>query len=829
MVLEEAKAIRNIYNIGEVNSYIQNVIKDKNINEEKLRLWLERNLKNYIIKEYEHTRLVDNLNEVLEDWAITGIKNKTLQRVVIHEDFKQKIAHVIDFLGVEYIHKRLDTLSVPDAIHQSIIWSRNQKAQEDEAQGRIELMRWNDGFSIQEMISKQSLLYEGYKMSHCIGLVYEGAIVSGKKRAFSLRDKHNNPHVTILYDVEKRIIEEIKGATNTIVKIEYQDYVADFLNQCELPYHKVQDYDYLPNTAWDKEKQEFYVTDKVEHPYHTQFTFQEHFFHSFSMAKKESFKTQRIHDTIHIGQIDNSLHHLKDIQFKSLKISISKRSPEMLDIQNQALKNLTTQELQLLVEDACGDIEISSSYVNIEVKKQAREGSLKTVDLHKAKEVKILVQKGKTLTIDTLILGENLEYFYTDNVIVKNLLIAETHALMIMKNTQIKQANVQAHHTIFSHSQLNDITLKANIIESYDTRLPQNTKVKQFLLSNCEQDDLCDNQISLGIKKITQPNLINSFISSANLSLDLTQAEHFNYIEKNSLNHDLKEETLSQRLIDICKRKYHQDLSLFFNQITQSVGFFENIIRIDVPYLTQKYIRDKVEQYICIRPDFLAFLAKNPEEKLLEQFLLFEHSRILNSKGITLDVMREIINCPLHPYMEKHIQFINQHETYALNEDFNLVINGTSPDKEWSLFYDNVNIRFNEISPEHVFFHLLSKTKNPTILNRQKELDALFDNVLNHLTSFNQFDEIAEQFLSRFSTAELSILKIVDKSKTLFEHLAHLNPEPLLSEKIKNTWEQGLNNNLFYLFDYQHIETLFDSARKEEKQLADKKKTVVKK
>src|SRR5579875_2415676 len=207
LTVDNAKDIRNIYNQKEIENFIQEIISKKEIQEGNLENWLKSNLRNYIIKE-RPIKLIEALTEVVEDWAIAGVKSKTLSNVILDKQFQDQLLHVIDYLRTEYENKDLSRLTIPEAIKQSIDWTNNQKKVDDDEKGRTKILDCGDGYHIVEMFTQQALEYEGYAMKHCIGQYCVKPVVEKANRAFSLRDENNIPHVTILYDLDGEVIKE---------------------------------------------------------------------------------------------------------------------------------------------------------------------------------------------------------------------------------------------------------------------------------------------------------------------------------------------------------------------------------------------------------------------------------------------------------------------------------------------------------------------------------------------------------------------------------------------------------------------------------------------
>lgn len=81
-----------------------------------------------------------------------------------------------------------------------------------------------DGWTIQEVSTKNDLQCEGNLMNHCVG-GYGRDVQSGSSRIFSLRDPQNRPHATIETDNSGTQVRQIKGNSNDVPKREYQEMI----------------------------------------------------------------------------------------------------------------------------------------------------------------------------------------------------------------------------------------------------------------------------------------------------------------------------------------------------------------------------------------------------------------------------------------------------------------------------------------------------------------------------------------------------------------------------------------------------------------------------
>lgn len=100
--------------------------------------------------------------------------------------------------------------------------------------------KWQ-GWTIQEVRSKNDLAVEGNKMNHCVGSYCEN-VQKGQSRIFSLRDPQNEPHVTIETD-DGEHVQQIRGNSNSDPKEEYKQMVKEWITRGKhgLKYHSEND------------------------------------------------------------------------------------------------------------------------------------------------------------------------------------------------------------------------------------------------------------------------------------------------------------------------------------------------------------------------------------------------------------------------------------------------------------------------------------------------------------------------------------------------------------------------------------------------------------
>ena len=91
---------------------------------------------------------------------------------------------------------------------------------------------WNNkqfnGWTIQEVRTRNDLLAEGYRMDHCVGDYCE-EVKSGVSRIFSLRDPENEPHVTMESNFSGKEAKQIRGKSNSVPKDGYKAMIREWV------------------------------------------------------------------------------------------------------------------------------------------------------------------------------------------------------------------------------------------------------------------------------------------------------------------------------------------------------------------------------------------------------------------------------------------------------------------------------------------------------------------------------------------------------------------------------------------------------------------------
>lgn len=135
-----------------------------------------------------------------------------------------ELNHVHDFLEKKYKNKKSINFSYKEAVLKATKWTTdlNNKNKTKLKQGLSkDILKFESGMKIVNLLDKDSKNWEGYWMKHCVSSYEDHSGI------FSLRDLNNYPHCTI--EINENKVVQIKGKANSIVKSKYSKYIIDFL------------------------------------------------------------------------------------------------------------------------------------------------------------------------------------------------------------------------------------------------------------------------------------------------------------------------------------------------------------------------------------------------------------------------------------------------------------------------------------------------------------------------------------------------------------------------------------------------------------------------
>ena len=148
--------------------------------------------------------------------------------------FQMEIREIQDWAERNQI--QLSSYTLESASAASDEWHESSSIEDGSYQERNIIFgpKWSgkdfEGWTIQEIRTENDLKVEGSeeKMNHCVG-DYFNDIAKGKSKIFSLRDPHNEPHVTIETDGAGTHVKQIRGKKNHEPKPLYKQMIAEWI------------------------------------------------------------------------------------------------------------------------------------------------------------------------------------------------------------------------------------------------------------------------------------------------------------------------------------------------------------------------------------------------------------------------------------------------------------------------------------------------------------------------------------------------------------------------------------------------------------------------
>lgn len=138
---------------------------------------------------------------------------------------------------------KMTRLTLEQAVRHADQWfarlqaAGREHAEKADATGTKPVMNFHDGFRWVRITDPVALDREGSIMQHCVGGgSYDEEMQQGRCEIYSLRDRNNQPHVTIDVVVlgrnkDNKEIEQIKGKQNASPVQKYAPYISAFLNK----------------------------------------------------------------------------------------------------------------------------------------------------------------------------------------------------------------------------------------------------------------------------------------------------------------------------------------------------------------------------------------------------------------------------------------------------------------------------------------------------------------------------------------------------------------------------------------------------------------------
>lgn len=463
---------------------IQNFINDRIQEQEQFIKWFSGYLKNYIYK--------------------NKIDYKSY-------DFSNKLNHIIDYFLSPNSKKRFDRMTWEEAEKQTLNWDswlKKRISDGDDPENVFKVFSLNNDWNAYMLKSPKALSYEGAKMQHCVGGgSYNDRVKNGKIIIYSLRDKNDNPHATIEYNVENNYIHQIQGKNNKPLKQEYIPQLHLFLKKINIPPENINKHSLNINNIFSFNKKLFRYENE-EHKANI----------IFSQIDKNTINTKELNLDFNI---------LKYLP-KEKNITISGNISDLNidgDGHNISIKKLTSNNLKInnVIIKTMEDCFINKANIlNNVIIKDANNNNIS----HYTDQSSLT--KRETYLLFNSIVKNNLKEIYTPN---------NTNSIKNYLENNKEYKNIEKIYSLI------DNNISFNNINN------KNLSINLIISDNCKEINLNDTNIkSLELikeqkqtKNITTLNLINTDIFSIKNDQNILLNQYENCSLKNI---DVNQETL---------------------------------------------------------------------------------------------------------------------------------------------------------------------------------------------------------------------------------------------------------------------------------------------
>lgn len=215
----------------------------------QVKQYVDKTLRTYIINDYPTNKLhVQKPDD--PDWVDKAVsRGDKIYDVDVSPKDETRFLHWVDYLNT-LPPATIRGISIKQLEKKVTDWdsklaSAKTKKQVQVTEGVKPIKTYPTGYTWVELTGRDALALEGDKMGHCVGGDdYVKQVANGSTKIYSLRDKKDEPHVTIDYSTYKNIIVQIKGKSNNPPIPKYHEYIIDFVNN-ELKPKKIDDTDVL--------------------------------------------------------------------------------------------------------------------------------------------------------------------------------------------------------------------------------------------------------------------------------------------------------------------------------------------------------------------------------------------------------------------------------------------------------------------------------------------------------------------------------------------------------------------------------------------------------
>ncbi len=185
----------------------------------------------------------------LPPWAAKSLADKRplhvfnprqTRRRKIWQDLDKIIDWFNEIPATDPTLNRIDRISFDQALKSAteLYTFANENPMHRMKGGKKVFREYSDGFRWVQLTDPRELEVEGESMGHCVkNQNYQDELQDGESDFFSLRDKQNNPHITVQAERASGVggavqhnIRQMKGRQNAKPIDKYQPYLADFVN-----------------------------------------------------------------------------------------------------------------------------------------------------------------------------------------------------------------------------------------------------------------------------------------------------------------------------------------------------------------------------------------------------------------------------------------------------------------------------------------------------------------------------------------------------------------------------------------------------------------------
>lgn len=217
--------ITTVVNKSEIESFF-NMFSKKTENID-IKFWLKTTAKNHFLKNINSYQLLSDddydlyANDLTFKKAIE--KNEKIVKVFIDKKSERRLEHIIHYFESLKDLNNLNKISYKEAFKQSVEWTKRLNKKTDKSklniiteEGLKILHKFDNGYTLVKLTTKENFDREGKLMNHCVAGYYDRYNKEQNFMILSMRDKDNKPLATI--EAKMRFdtlrIEQIKGRAN---------------------------------------------------------------------------------------------------------------------------------------------------------------------------------------------------------------------------------------------------------------------------------------------------------------------------------------------------------------------------------------------------------------------------------------------------------------------------------------------------------------------------------------------------------------------------------------------------------------------------------------